>query len=354
MSMKVKNNYKNILVFNPAFLGDTVLTTPLIKALRALYPEAKISFCVRPEHALLFYNLSFIDNVVVFDKRNTQKGFAGLFKFAKELTDYNFDLIINLHLSLRSSTLISMIKNAYSIGFSTAVLSYLFNERIEKKQELCEVERNLMFLSALCDDFSLDEAKSIGSTLETYVNDVVYNNTSSYFASTSPAKKVIGIAPGSVWPTKRYPAAYFIESAEKLYEKGYAVALFGGKDDKESLDEFASSFKYPYYDFAYKTSLSELPAILKAVDLLLVNDSGLMHIACSVATPCVAIFGPTTKQLGFFPYDNSSIVVENNDLSCRPCGKHGGKKCPKKHFKCMMDIPPTEIIDAALSILEKD
>ena len=79
-----------------------------------------------------------------------------------------------------------------------------------------------------------------------------------------------------------------------------------------------------------------------------------MHIACSVQTPCVAVFGPTTKQLGFFPYDEKSIVVENNNISCRPCGKHGGDKCPKKHFQCMLDIEPIQIFNAALSILHKD
>ena len=211
-----------------------------------------------------------------------------------------------------------------------------------------------MFLSVLCDDFTLDEAKKLGAGLETYVDKTIYNNTTSYFSSTSPNKKVVGIAPGSVWATKRYPTSSYIKVAEMLYENGYAIALFGGKDDIESLDEFASSFKYPYYDFACKTSLSELPAIIKSVDLLLVNDSGLMHIACSVQTPCVAVFGPTTKQLGFFPYDEKSIVVENNNISCRPCGKHGGDKCPKKHFQCMLDIEPIQIFNAALSILHKD
>ncbi len=352
--MKIKKYYNNILVFNPAFLGDTVITTPLLKALKALFPNAQISFCVRPEHAKLFYNLPFIDNVILFDKRNTQKGFSGILKFANELSNFKFDLIINLHLSLRSTTLLSLIKDTYLIGYSTAVLSYLFNKRIEKKQELCEVERNLMFLSDLCDDFTLDEAKKLGAGLETYVDKTIYNNTTSYFLSTSPNKKVVGIAPGSVWATKRYPTSSYIKVAEMLYENGYAIALFGGKDDIESLDEFASSFKYPYYDFACKTSLSELPAIIKSVDLLLVNDSGLMHIACSVQTPCVAVFGPTTKQLGFFPYDEKSIVVENNNISCRPCGKHGGDKCPKKHFQCMLDIEPIQIFNAALSILHKD
>ena len=161
-----------------------------------------------------------------------------------------------------------------------------------------------------------------------------------YFAASAPEKKIVGIAPGSVWPTKRYPVEYFVKVAEDLYNKGYAIALFGGKDDKDSLDEFANLFKYPNFDFAYKTSLKELPAILSAVDLLLSNDSGAMHIAIAGGTPAVAVFGPTVKSLGFFPYDDKSIVVENNDINCRPCGKHGGHTCPKGHFKCMKDIEP--------------
>ncbi len=350
--MITKNNYKNILVYNPAFLGDTIITTPLIKALHVLYPDADISFCVRPEHAALFQGIKYIKNVIVFDKRNSQKGFSGLMRFAKDLSSFQFDLIINLHLSLRSTTLFSFIKNAYIIGFSSAVMSYLFNARVEKKQELCEVERNLMMLSALCDDFSLEEAKSLGGGLDTYVDESLYNKTKLYFNTSTNNKKIVGVAPGSVWATKRYPVEYFIKVCESLYNSGYAIALFGGNDDVEALNFFAENFKYPYFDFAQKTSLKELPAILKAVDLLLVNDSGAMHIAVSVNTPCVAIFGPTVKSLGFFPYDDKSIVVENNSLSCRPCGKHGGNTCPKGHFKCMKDIEPVQVINAALSILE--
>ena len=127
--MKANNQFKNILVFNPAFLGDTIITTPLIRALHVLYPKAKISFCIRPEHADLFYNIPFINEVIIFDKRNTHKGFGGLLKFVKIISNYQFDLIIDLHLSLRSSTLFSMVKNTYIVGFSSAVMSYLFKDR---------------------------------------------------------------------------------------------------------------------------------------------------------------------------------------------------------------------------------
>lgn len=350
--MKTINEYKNILVFNPAFLGDTILTTPLIKALRALYPYAKISFCVRPEHADLFRGLSFINEVIPFDKRNTHKGYSGLLKFAKILSDYNFDLVVNLHLSLRSTTLFALMKKTFVVGFSSAVMSYLFTKRVEKKQELCEVERYLMTLSVLCSDFSLDEAKALGGSLSCFVDENIRNNTITYFKSLSN-NKVVGIAPGSVWPTKRYPAEFFAHIAEKLYNKGYNIALFGGKDDIESIEEFKSYFKHSFYDFSCKTSLKELPAIISAIDVLIVNDSGAMHVAVATNVPAVALFGPTVKSLGFFPYDDKSIVIENNDINCRPCGTHGGNVCPKKHFKCMLDINPDTVYNAAYSILTR-
>lgn len=349
--MKTNKEYNNILIFNPAYLGDTIITTPLIRAIHKLYPNANISFCVRPEHADLFYNIPFINKVIPFDKRNVYQGFSGLLKFMKILSSYNFDLIINLHLSIRSTVLLSMIKGAYLIGFSSAAMSSIFNKKVEKKRELCEVERNLMMISVLCDDFTLEETKKIAGLLVTNIDEHIKNNTTSFFKTAVPNKKVVGIAPGSVWPTKRYPIEYFVKVAEDLYNKGYAIALFGGQDDKESLDKFIELFKYPYFDFAYKTSLKELPAIISATSLLICNDSGAMHIAISGGVPTVAIFGPTTKSLGFFPYDDKSIVVENNSIKCRPCGKHGGNTCSRNHFKCMQDITPDRVLLSALSIL---
>lgn len=350
--MNIIKEYKNILVFNPAFLGDSLITTPLIKGLKYLFPNAKISFSVRPENADLFRNLDFIDEVIVFDKRNTQKGFSGLLKFSKSLSYNNFDLILDLHLSIRSSSIFALVKNTTVIGFSSAVMSFIFTHRVEKKIEFCEVERYLHLLSPLVTDFSLDEAKKISGNLECYVDPVVFDNTKEYFKTVTPYNKIIGIAPGSVWNTKRFPATAFAYIAKKLYNFGYAIALFGGPGDKESTDEFKDHFKFPFYDFSGKTSLKELPAIIANLNILIVNDSGLMHIATATNIPNVAIFGPTTKELGFFPYDSKSIVIENNNLSCRPCGKHGGNSCPKKHFKCMLDIKNQDVIDAVLNILQ--
>ena len=354
MSMKVKNNYKNILVFNPAFLGDAVLATPLIKALDKLLPDAKITLCVRPENADLFIKSDFIDDVIIFDKYYSQKGITGFFNFLKIIQGYNFDLVLNLHLSIRSTILFSFLKNAYVVGFSSAVMSFLFDARIERDWSVHEVERNLKLLIPICDDFTLDEAKALGGKPETYIDLYIKNKASTYFTSVAKGKKLVGIFLGSIWATKRYPAKYFAEVTNTLYEKGYAICLFGGKGDKDSVDIFLENYKYPFFDFVYKTSLYELPAFMACMDLIIVNDTGPMHIAVSAGVTTVTIFGPTAKSLGFVPYDNTSIVVENNNVPCRPCGKHGGKKCPKKHFKCMLELPPSQVINAALSILEKD
>lgn len=349
--MRPYKTYNDILVFNPAYLGDTVLSTPLIRALGKIFPDAKITFCVRPEHADLFRELDIINRVITYDKRNTAKGISGIFQFSSEVRSYNFDLVLNLHRSLRSGLVCALTGKPCVVGFSSAVLSSAFNKRVDRDLSLQEAERNLMLLSALCEDFSLEEAKNLGGGLSCHINRETLNKIKQYYKSVTGDKKVIGIAPGSVWKTKRWLPEYFAAAADALIKQGRAIAVFGGPGDAEAVAAFFSHFKGTAYDFSMKTSMEELPAFLASLDLLITNDSGPMHIAVAADVPCVAVFGPTVKTLGFFPYDNKSIVLENKELSCRPCGKHGGDACPKKHFKCMKDVLPESVVAATETIL---
>ena len=98
-------------------------------------------------------------------------------------------------------------------------------------------------------------------------------------------------------------------------------------------------------DLRAKTSLLELAEVLKRSDVVLTNDSSPIHIASAFKKPfIVALFGPTVEKFGFFPWSKNSYVFENHSLKCRPCAIHGGDKCPKGHFKCMLDIRPDEVI----------
>ncbi len=349
--MTPKNNYKNILIFNPSFIGDSVLTTPLIRAVKNIFKEAKITFCVRPESANLFQNIDIVDNVLIYDKRGKDKGIKGVINFSKIISQNKFDLVINLHKSIRSTALFLFSKHGYIVGFSQAVLSITFNNRIKRDMDKQEVDRNLMILSLLVENFSLEKAKKIGGNLTCFIDDKLSSNVKDFFQSVSSNKKVIGINVGSVWATKRYPAIKFAEVAHILINKGYHIALYGAESDRKSIEEFNKFFKGNYYDFTYKTSLKELASFLQPLSLFITNDSGPLHIAISANVPCVAIFGATVKELGFFPYDNKSIVVEDLTVKCRPCGMHGGNICPKGHFNCMNNINPTKIVEACEKIL---
>lgn len=349
--MKPSKNYSNILIFNPAFLGDTVLTTPLIRLVGKIFPKAKITFCVRPEHMALFQKIPIVSQVISFDKRKKDNGLLGFFSYLKYLNSFKFDLVIDLHRSIRSTALCCLLKGTRVIGFKSATLSYFFDDRVERVATLQEVRRNLMMVKPLCPNFSLEKSEKLGGKLTCFIDEELLSRTKHYYALTTLSKKIVGIAPGSVWNTKRYPSEYFAQIAEIFYQSGYAIALFGAPEDSNSLNEFKKHYKNDFYDFSAKTTLSQLPAFLAALDVLIVNDSGAMHMAIAAGTPCVAIFGPTVKALGFFPYDKKSVVVENNNLNCRPCSKHGGNNCPLGHFKCMKDIHPNTVVSAALTVL---
>ncbi len=341
--MKTVSTFNNILIFNPAFLGDAVLTTPLIKAIKKLYPSASITFTTRPEYAELFTDIDIIDTILPFDKYGKFKGGFGTLKFAKILRKKKFDLIINLHRYIRSTLLLKLAKPKCLIGFKSASLSFLFDKSVYRDKEIHEVHRNLSILEGLTEEYSLASAIDLGGKVITRFDRTLFSKIKLYQSTISPNKKIIGLAIGSVWKTKRYPPEMFAKLASSLYLSNYTIVLFGSSVDKESYNEFFKYYKYPYVDYLYKIDIKDLSTFIASVDILVSNDSGPIHIASSTITTIIDIYGATVPQQGFYPYSDNSYIVENLSIPCRPCGAHGGNKCPKKHFKCMNDIDYNEI-----------
>ncbi|WP_022852249.1 glycosyltransferase family 9 protein [Limisalsivibrio acetivorans] len=344
-----------ILVFNPSFLGDSVLTTPLIKAVKSYLSdnpeeEAVVDFCVRPEFAPLFEGLELINKVIPFDKRGNEKGLSGIFRFAGFLKLGEYDVIISPHKSFRSTLLLGMTGVIRRIGFRQAAFSFVYPEKVERNMELHEVERNLMLLEPFITDFALEDAKRRGGRPEVFIDESYSEKVSRYFKAARPGGRVIALAPGSVWATKKWPAQRFAKVADMIYEAGDIPLIIGGPMDRDAADELKSHMRHTPADFCGFIPLRRLPALIDACDLLITNDSGPLHIAVAVGTPATAIFGPTVKGLGFFPYTDNSAVVEE-DLYCRPCGLHGGNECPEEHFRCMLDITPERVYETAEGLL---
>lgn len=344
---------KTIIIFNPSFLGDSVLTTPLIKAVQYYYPDADIHFCIRPEYVSLFEGTRYIKSVIPYDKRGKYRGIGGILRFAEILRDLDPDIILSAHKSFRSTMVVNFTGARKTVGFRQAALRFMYDLVEDRNMGIHEVERNLMLLKPLLNDFNFENVKKIAGKPDTFLDDDIYASISSDLKAQSEGMTLIGISPASVWATKRWPESYFAELITKLYENGYKSVLFSAPDEKEIVDTVLQNVEVPVINLSSKLSLNELVAGIKGVELLVSNDSGPLHIAVSQSVPVVAIFGPTVKSLGFTPYDGVSQVVENTNLTCRPCGLHGGKKCPEDHFKCMLDILPETVFESVNKVLEK-
>jgi heptosyltransferase-2 len=163
-----------------------------------------------------------------------------------------------------------------------------------------------------------------------------------------PNSKVVAIAPGSRWFTKRWPVQYYNDLIQKLTAQHISIVLIGDEQDRTLAIEQAETV----LNLIGRTTLLELAELLRRCDLLISNDSAPIHIASAFDTFILAIFGPTTRELGFFPWSRNSTVIENKGLACRPCGLHGGNRCPKKHFKCMLEITPQRVYEEAVKRLD--
>jgi len=167
-------------------------------------------------------------------------------------------------------------------------------------------------------------------------------------------KPTICIAPGAGLATKRWPVEKFTTVAHKfIIELKTQIILLGDAQDQNLTREINEHLKGKALDLAGKLSIMETACVMNHADMVITNDTGLMHLATALNKKTVAIFGPTTRELGFFPTFPMSRVIENNDLKCRPCSHIGSKKCPKEHFKCMKNIDPEQVFNISKKLLNR-
>jgi heptosyltransferase-2 len=259
------------------------------------------------------------------------------------LREKNFDTVLCAHRSLRSAALLKMAGIPFRVGFSNSAFPWLFNARVPR--DLCrhEVERNLALLAPLG-----GPPQDFDARLEMGVN-----APAPEVLADSNGRKKIGICPGSIWTTKRWPPQKFGEAAKVLGEERNAdVYLLGSEEDREAADMVAEAAGIEVRNLAGATTLAEWTAAMSKMDLIITNDSAPTHIASALQVPVVVIFGPTTPRQGFAPWLNRSRTVEVR-LPCRPCGEHGARRCPEGHFKCMELIEAEQVVGAARSLLEE-
>lgn len=322
-----------VCLLQTAFLGDCVLTLPLLKKLKEVLPHSSVTVVTRPETAGIFAASGLAHEIIEDRKKTAPSRLAEFGRLVSELRDRNFDAVIIPHRSLRSALLAWRAGIPVRVGFSSSAGRFLLTHKVPFSWLLHDVERNLALLSPL--------AENLASAFPGL-----------HRKAGAPVKKhdgvIAGINAGSAWPTKRWPAGNWARLIKKLAAaRRGRVLLVGGPGEADwnsAIERLAGPENC--LNLTGKTSMPELMEAIRPLKVFISNDSGPMHIAAALGVPAVGIFGPTTRELGFFPYGPGNRVVET-PLACRPCALHGSKKCPRGHFLCMKLLTVEEVFTAA-------
>jgi len=344
----VEKNYKKILIIRLSSIGDIILASPLIRLVRKRFPQAKIDLVVCTEFEELVSSNPNINQVILFDR---QTGIKALLELCKKIHQERYDLIIDLQKKLRS-LIICLTSGAKQWVFYNkhSFLRFLLVKFKINRYLNTPFLANLYLKSI--EKFGVEDD---GQGLEFYIIPSKEMVILELLRREKIGKKdiLIGLAPGAHWDTKRWLKERFIELANLLIQKKKAkIVILGGKEEVELSKEIETSLLTKPITAAGRLSLMETAALLKRCQVLITNDTGIMHMAAAVKTPVVAIFGPTVKEFGYYPYRVANRVIDK-DLPCRPCSIIGSSKCKINTFDCMRLISAKEVLEAVEELLQK-
>ena len=343
--------WDNVLILQTSFLGDTVLTLPLICEVRRRFPVKKLTLLCQPVSRELLLDHPAIDEIITDDKKNSDRGWRGVYRTAARIKERSFTLALTPHKSLRSALILYLAAIPHRVGFRQSRGWFFYQQRPERNPELHDVERNLSVLQA----FGL-RPEQCQRAIDLPVSSEIQKRVDEKLLKLGVLENdlIIGVSPGSVWPTKRWSAAGFAALIQMLQQRfACRVLLFGGADDSAVVEDVQRRCGGAAASLVGLIGLRELAAAINRCRIFITNDSAPMHIAVARRVPTVAVFCATTPGLGFYPYTHEAIVVQR-DLSCRPCAPHGGRRCPLGTEDCIRQISPDAVLRAAEKLLAID
>ncbi|MBI4313539.1 MAG: glycosyltransferase family 9 protein [Candidatus Omnitrophica bacterium] len=330
-------------------MGDLVLSTPVLRALRGAYPGAHLALMVQPANLALVKNHPAINETISFDAKGEHRSWSGMRVLAGQLRSKKFDLALILHTTNRVVLLSWMAGIRLRVGYARKMRRMLthalpYEKRLGQKHEL---------------DYTLDLARWLGVSADDRTLEIAWAREGKppvekwlQSAGIGPQDQLVLIHPGASCPSKRWPAERFSETAVRLSRQlGVRLALIAGPDQMELARHVKEMSSAPIHLAPRPFSLEELPWLLQRAQCLISNDSGPVHLSSAVKTPAVAIFGRWGGGLSparWGPTLPGSIVL-HHDVGCRPCLAH---RC-KIGFACLDAVTVDEVVDAASQILSR-
>jgi ADP-heptose:LPS heptosyltransferase len=325
-----------ILIIRFSSIGDIVLTTPVIRALKTQLIDSEIHYATKIQYKSIVDNNPYVDKVFLLQK--------DLIELIGQLRKEKYDCIIDLHNNLRTRIIKTALGvKSYSVNKLNLGKWLLVNFKINKLPALHIVDRYLRTVETL-------KVKADALGLDYFIpdKDVVPIE----WLPDTHREGFVAYAIGAQHNTKKLPVARMIELCDKINKP---IVLLGGQEDFSTGEQVKSFFeRFPeseyepglrelnkktiVYNACGKFNLNQSASLIKSARYVFSHDTGLMHIAAAFKKEIFSIWGNTIPEFGMYPYRTRFTVLENKRIDCRPCSKIGHQVCPKGHFKCMNEI----------------
>jgi heptosyltransferase-2 len=330
----------NILAVRFSSIGDILLTTPLLRAIRRRYPDARLSVLTKQAFAPLLSHNPHVDRVLTLGPGQS------LGNLASEIRGADFTHRLDLHGSLRSRTLRVLAPGRWTSYPKHRIARSLL---IQTKRNWYRDRRPVAeryFSAARRLHVSPD-----GAPPEFFLGQEAELEAAAWLAGSDlNTRPVIAIAPGAAHATKRWPLELWRALLSQIVAGGLSVAIVGGTEDAGLGASLAAMGHEGVASAAGRFGLQTTGALLRRSKAVVSGDTGVMHMATAVGTPVVALFGPTVEAFGFSPYTERASVLQTS-LPCRPCTSQGTERCPLGHHRCMLEIKPNLVFDTIRGVL---
>lgn len=328
---------KKVLIIRFSSIGDIVLTTPVVRALKTQLDDGEVHFCTKKQYVSILEENLYIDKVHALD---------GNFKaLAEQLKAEQFDYIADLHNNLRTRRLKARLKRPSSAFPKLNWEKWLMvNFKINKLPNVHIVDRYMEAIAEL-------GIKKDSLGLDYFIPEK--DEVEDEWLPETHRRGFVAFAIGGAHETKKLPLRRMIELCDKINRP---IVLLGGKEDTENAEKIAdffdrrheqTHFKEPLkslgkkaliYNACGKFNINQSASLLKRASYVFTHDTGMMHIAAALKKNIFSIWGNTIPEFGMYPYQTRFTILENKQVTCRPCSKIGYEKCPKGHFNCMNKI----------------
>jgi heptosyltransferase-2 len=330
-----------ILVVSVNWLGDAIMTTPAFKALKDRFPSSYLGVMAPERVKEVFEDNPYINEIIIFDQKTRQKSLSSKLKFISYLRKRKFDTVFLIQRSFTRAFICYLAGIKTRIGYKRLKTNILLSDSILMPSQ--KLHRQDFYLNLFEKQGIPVKERLPAFFIPRKIQDKVNVSLQSLRRNYS---YLVGINPSANWDLKRWAPERFSQLADRLIDQHKAGVIFiGSKKEQKLIDQVIVKMKEKAYDFCGRTTLKELGALIKNLDLFISNDSGPAHLSASLNVPTLVLFGPTSKEITSPKGEKSNIIQKEVDCQL-PCYN---LNCRNNY--CMQTIEVEEVAQKAKKIL---